>query len=175
MPTDGLVTVRSSHDPKETMSRLEVNVRAKGLTIFAQVDHAAGAAEVGLPLRAPALLIFGNAKGGTPLMQLESDGGNRSASEDHVWQDSAGATWLSRNDPAWLVERHAPRQGSPEPIAQALTGALPALAKAATELQQRCTAHADSNSNAYYLRLDIGAGEGIRTLDPNLGKVVLYP
>ena len=69
MAADGLVTLRSSYAPKETMKRLETEVKAKGLTVFARIDHAAGAAEVGLSLRPTELLIFGNAKGGTPLMQ----------------------------------------------------------------------------------------------------------
>src|SRR5262249_16130845 len=75
MTADGLVTVPSNHDAKETMCRLEAEVKAKGLTVFAHVDHAAGAAAVGLPLRATDLLIFGNAKGGTPLMQLDQAAG----------------------------------------------------------------------------------------------------
>lgn len=69
MAADGLKTVRSGYGPAETMSRLEAEVRAKGLTVFARVDHAAGAAQVGMSLRPTDLLIFGNAKGGTPLMQ----------------------------------------------------------------------------------------------------------
>ena len=69
MAADGLITKRSSFGPEETMNRLEADVKAKGLTVFAHVDHAAGAAAVGLPLRPTDLLIFGNAKGGTPLMQ----------------------------------------------------------------------------------------------------------
>jgi uncharacterized protein (DUF302 family) len=77
------------------MSRLEAEVKAKGLTVFAHVDHAAGAAEVGLPLRATDLLIFGNAKGGTPLMQLDQTIGIDLPLKVLVWQDQAGATWLS--------------------------------------------------------------------------------
>jgi uncharacterized protein (DUF302 family) len=69
MAADGLITMRSSHGPKDTMNRLEAQVKAKGMTVFARIDHAAGAAEVGLPLRPTELLIFGNAKAGTPLMQ----------------------------------------------------------------------------------------------------------
>src|SRR4029077_14731800 len=102
MTADGLVTVRSSHDPKETMSRLEAEVKAKGLTVFAHVDHAAGAAEVGLPLRASDLLIFGNAKGGSPLMQLDQTMGIDLPLKALIWQDQAGVTWLSYNDPGWL-------------------------------------------------------------------------
>jgi uncharacterized protein (DUF302 family) len=69
MAADGLITIKSAFGPQETMNRLEAEVRAKGMTVFAHVDHAAGAAAVGLPLRPTDLLIFGNAKGGTPLMQ----------------------------------------------------------------------------------------------------------
>ena len=69
MTADGLVTIRSNYGPKETMDRLESEVKGKGLTVFAHVDHAAGATAVGLTLDPTDLLIFGNAKGGTPLMQ----------------------------------------------------------------------------------------------------------
>jgi hypothetical protein len=69
MAADGLTTIRSSHGPKDTMDRLEAEVKAKGMTAFARIDHAAGAAAVGLSLRPTELLVFGNAKGGTPLMQ----------------------------------------------------------------------------------------------------------
>ena len=69
MSADGLITIPSSHGPQQTMAKLEAEVRAKSLTVFAHVDHAAGAAAVGLSLLPTDLLIFGNAKGGTPLMQ----------------------------------------------------------------------------------------------------------
>ena len=68
MAVDGLITLRSSHGPKETMNRLETEVKAKGLTVFSRIDHSAGAAEVKLSLRPTELMIFGNARGGTPLM-----------------------------------------------------------------------------------------------------------
>ena len=71
MAADGLTTIKSSYGPKETMERLEAAVKAKGPTVFARIDHAAGAAEVRLSLRPTELLIFGNAKGGTPLMQAD--------------------------------------------------------------------------------------------------------
>src|ERR1700730_17475093 len=69
MAADGLITIPSSHGPKDTMNRLEAQVKAKGMTVFARIDHAAGAEGVGLALRPTELLIFGNARGGTPLMQ----------------------------------------------------------------------------------------------------------
>src|SRR4051812_44868115 len=106
MAADGLVTVRSNHDPKETMSRLEADVKARGLTVFAHVDHSAGAAAVGLPLRATHLLIIGNAEGGTPLMQMDQTVGIDLPLKILVWQDQSGTTWLSYNDPGWLAKRH---------------------------------------------------------------------
>src|SRR4029077_16970177 len=69
MAAEGSITLRSNFGPKDTMDRLEAAVKAKGPTCVAHVDHAAGAAAVGLPLRPTDLLVFGNARGGTPLMQ----------------------------------------------------------------------------------------------------------
>jgi uncharacterized protein (DUF302 family) len=131
MAADGLTSVRSSYDPKETMDRLEADVKAKGLTVFARIDHAAGATAVGLPLRPTELLIFGNARGGTPLMQAVQTVGLDLPLKALVWQDASGDTWLSYNDPGWLAKRHGLGPDAAAPI-NALTGALAALAKAAT-------------------------------------------
>jgi len=70
MAADGLITLPSNYGPKETMDRLEAEIRARGTVVFARVDYAAGAAQVGLSLRPTEVLIFGNAKAGTPLMQV---------------------------------------------------------------------------------------------------------
>jgi uncharacterized protein (DUF302 family) len=131
MAADGLITVRSSHGPKETMTRLEAAVKAKGLTVFAHVDHAAGAAEVGLSLRPTDLLIFGNAKGGTPLMQSVQTVGIDLPLKALVWQDASGNTWLAYNDPAWLAKRHG-LTAEADASVSALAAALAALAKGAT-------------------------------------------
>ena len=69
MDVEGLTTLPSARSVKDTIDRLEVDVKSKGMTVFARVDHAAGAKEVGMALRPTELLIFGNARGGTPLMQ----------------------------------------------------------------------------------------------------------
>ena len=131
MAAEGLITVRSSYGPTDTMSRLEAEVRAMGLTVFARIDHAVGAAGVGLSLRPTELLIFGNAKGGTPLMQSVQAIGIDLPLKALVWQDAAGTTWLSYNDPAWLAHRHA--VGEPaEAAVKAMTAALHALATKAT-------------------------------------------
>jgi uncharacterized protein (DUF302 family) len=128
---DGLISLRSGFGPEETMNRLEAAVRAKGLTVFAHVDHAAGANEVGLSLRPTDLLIFGNAKGGTPLMQSAQTTGIDLPLKALVWQDAAGNTWVSYNDPGWLAKRHELGHEA-EATVTALSAALGALARAAT-------------------------------------------
>src|ERR1700676_929482 len=104
MAADGLTTLQSRQGPKDTMNRLEAEVKAKGMTVFARIDHAAGAAAVGLSLRPTELLIFGNAKAGTPLMRSVQAIGLDLPLKALVWQDGAGDTWLSYNDPAWLAK-----------------------------------------------------------------------
>jgi uncharacterized protein (DUF302 family) len=131
MAVDGLITKRSSFGPEETMKRAEAEVKAKGLTVFAHVDHAAGAAAAGMPLRPTDLLIFGNAKGGTPLMQSVQSIGIDLPLKVLVWQDADGVTWLSYNDPAWLTHRHGLDDSSKAAV-NTLTGVLNAIAAKAT-------------------------------------------
>lgn len=131
MAADGLITLRSAFAAEETMNRLAAEVRARGMTIFAHIDHAAGAAAVGLPLRATDLLIFGHAKGGTPLMQALQTIGIDLPLKALVWQDATGATWLSYNDPHWLAQRHQLDDASRATI-EAMSGALKAIAGGAT-------------------------------------------
>ena len=131
MAADGLTTLKSSHGPKETMDRLVAELQAKGLTIFARVDHAAGAREAGLELRPTELVIFGNAKGGTPLMQASQAIGIDLPLKALVWQDASGDTWLSYNDPAWLAQRHGVGNEVEAPV-KAMTAMLGAVTRAAT-------------------------------------------
>jgi uncharacterized protein (DUF302 family) len=131
MVAQGLTTLRSSYGPKDTMNRLEAEVRAKGMTVFARVDHAAGAIAVGLSLRPTEVLIFGNAKAGTPPMQSVQTIGIDLPLKALVWQDGSGDTWLSYNDPAWLAQRHG-LGGRTEAAIGTMTAALDAVAKAAT-------------------------------------------
>jgi uncharacterized protein (DUF302 family) len=131
MAADGLTTLKSSHGPKETVDRLVAEVEAKGLTVFARVDHAAGAREAGLALRPTELVIFGNAKGGTPLMQANQAIGIDLPLKALVWQDASGQTWLSYNDPAWLARRHGVGSEVEAPV-KAMTAMLGAVTRAAT-------------------------------------------
>ena len=131
MPVEGLVTVRSQHGPEETMNRLGAAVRAKGMTVFAQIDHAAGAEAVGLPLRPTEVLVFGNARSGTPLMQSNQTMGIDLPLKVLVWQDEGGVTWLSYNDPDWLARRH----GLDDQLRQligAMKGVITAVVEAAS-------------------------------------------
>jgi uncharacterized protein (DUF302 family) len=130
MTADGLVSLRSSSGPKDTTARLDAEVKARGMTIFARIDHAAGAAEVGLSLRPTELLIFGNARGGTPLMQSIQTVGIDLPLKALVWQDETGDTWVSYNDPVWLARRHGLDSGAVAAIS-AMAAALDAIAKAA--------------------------------------------
>ena len=129
--TDGLVTLPSSYPVPDTIDRLKDAVTAAGLQVFARVDHAAGAREAGLELRPTELLLFGNARGGTPLMQDKQTAGIDLPLKALGWADESGQAWLSYNDPAWIAERHG--LGEPGAAAAAtLRGAIAKLAHAAT-------------------------------------------
>jgi uncharacterized protein (DUF302 family) len=134
MAAAGMTTIRSSHGPLDTMNRLEAEIKARGMAIFARIDHAAGAAEVGLSLLPTQLLIFGNAKGGTPLMQSNQAIGIDLPLKALVWQDPTGNTWLAYNDPGWLARRHGLGHEIDANVS-AITSALGAVAKAATSPQ----------------------------------------
>jgi uncharacterized protein (DUF302 family) len=130
MAAEGLTTIPSSLGPKQTMDRLEAEVKAKGLTVFARVDHAGGAAAVGMPLRPTELLVFGNARGGTPLMQANQAVGIDLPLKALVYEDAAGKVWLAYDDPSWIAERHG-LGASVDATVQTLTKVLEALAAGA--------------------------------------------
>jgi uncharacterized protein (DUF302 family) len=131
MAAQGLTTIPSGYGPQDTMNRLEAAVKAKGMTVFARIDHAAGATGAGLSLRPTEVLIFGNAKAGTPLMQSVQTIGIDLPLKALVWQNASGDTWLSYNDPAWLAQRHR-LNGETQAVVGMITAALDAVAKAAT-------------------------------------------
>lgn len=103
---EGLSAVKSPYDAKQTMNRLEEIVKQRGLTVFARIDHAAGAAKIGKPLRPTELLIFGNPQGGTPLMECAQSVGIDLPLKALIWEDAAGQVWLGYNEPAYLMKRH---------------------------------------------------------------------
>ena len=125
---DGLIAVQSPHKPKDTMDRLESLLRQKGLTVFARVDHAAGAAKIGKSLRATELLIFGNPQGGTPFMECSQTVGIDLPLKALVWEDASGQVWIGYNDPAFLAQRHGVSQC---PVVENLKKALAGFAQEA--------------------------------------------
>jgi uncharacterized protein (DUF302 family) len=126
---EGLTSIRSRFGPKETMDRLQAEIRAQGMTVFARIDHAAGAAEVELTLAPTELIIFGNARGGTPLMQSAQTVGIDLPLKILVWEDTAGKTWISYNEPSWIAQRHS--VANAQPVVSKMAAALSAMSKAA--------------------------------------------
>jgi len=129
MATLGLMSVSSDFSQKETLERLQAAITAAGMMVFARIDHAAGAAAAGLSLRPTELLIFGNAKAGTPLMQSEQSIGIDLPLKALVYEDAAGKVWLTYNDPDWLARRHGIAGA---PTVAVMVSALKTLATKAT-------------------------------------------
>lgn len=103
---NGIIVKESARSVSETISLLEETLKSKGITIFARVDHAAGGAKVDLPLRPTELLIFGNPKLGTPLMQTNQTAGIDLPLKVLAYEDADGKVLLVYNDPNYLSTRH---------------------------------------------------------------------
>ena len=123
---EGLKTAQSNFGPQETMDRLEREILAHGMRVFRRINHAAMAAEVGLELLPSELIMFGNPRVGTSLMQASQTIGIDLPLKALVWQDAAGKTWLSYNDPAWLAMRH--KVGGAEHIIDGMSQTLSDIA-----------------------------------------------
>jgi uncharacterized protein (DUF302 family) len=106
MTPDGLIACVSKFGPKETMDRLAAAVTTRGISIMARIDHAAAVAAIGMELRPTEVLIFGNPRAGTPLMQAVQTVGIDLPLNVPVWQEGDGMTWLAYNDPQRLAKRH---------------------------------------------------------------------
>ena len=110
----GIIDERSQHSVEQTVERLSALLRAKGITLFAVVDHSAEAAKIGMKMPPTKLLIFGNPKAGTPLMLAAPSVAIDLPLKILVWEDAQGRAWLSYNSPAYLQERHGvPQELSP--------------------------------------------------------------
>jgi uncharacterized protein (DUF302 family) len=127
---EGLLSIRSRFGPNETMDRLEAAIRAQGMKVFARIDHAAGASEAGLELRPTEVIIFGNARGDTPLMQSVQTIGIDLPLKALVWEDAGGKTWLSYSEPSWIAQRH--NIPNAEPTVSKMTAALSVMSRKAT-------------------------------------------
>ena len=126
LPDNGMVHLSSPYSVPETLARLETVVKAKGLPILARIDHSGDAAKAGLTMKPTQLLIFGNAKGGTPLMIASPTVAIDLPLKGLVWQDADDKVWLSYNDPNYLKQRHA----LPDNLLQSIAGIGPICAEA---------------------------------------------
>ena len=131
MLDNGLFTIPSKFSFDDTISRFEAALQAKGATLFAKIDHSAGAVEAGMTLRPTFLMIFGAPRLGTPLMQANQTIGIDLPQKALVWQDADGDVWLTFNDPAWLAVRHRLGDAAAETVA-ALESALATLMRDVT-------------------------------------------
>jgi uncharacterized protein (DUF302 family) len=125
---DGLIAIKSSFQALETMNRFEAQVKERGLTVFARIDHAAGASKIGKTLAPTELLIFGNPQGGTPLMECSQTTGIDLPLKVLVWEDAAKQVWVGYNDPSYLAARHGASQC---PVVENLKKTLAAISQAA--------------------------------------------
>ena len=127
---DGMITVKSPHDVATTVEKLVAVLESKGMNVFGQVNHGAGAKKAGLELRPTQLVIFGNPKVGTPLMLCSQSIAIDLPQKMLAWEDKDGTVYLSYNDPMHLKSRHA-TEGCDEVFGK-VSGALGKFAAAAT-------------------------------------------
>src|SRR6516162_6502907 len=124
---NGIVTIPSNHSVDETVERLKAILRSKGITLFAVIDHSGEAAKVGMKMPNTKLLIFGNPKGGTPLMLAAPSVAIDLPLKILVAEDAQGKVWISYNNPEYLKERH----GLPQDLVQNIAVVETLAAKAA--------------------------------------------
>jgi uncharacterized protein (DUF302 family) len=103
---NGIVHQPSHHSVDETLARLQAALQAKGVAVFALVDHSGEAAKVGMKMRPTKLLIFGNPKAGTPLMLAAPSIAIDLPLKILIWEDDQGKVWVSYNSTEYLAERH---------------------------------------------------------------------
>ncbi len=106
MTTNGIINKSSKHSVDETLGKLQAILQARGIAVFALIDHSGEAEKVGMKMRPTKLLIFGNPKGGTPLMLAAPSIAIDLPLKILVWQDDQGKVWVSYNSPEYLAERH---------------------------------------------------------------------
>jgi uncharacterized protein (DUF302 family) len=122
----GYISKLSPHSVPETIQRLSALLKSKGVAIFALIDHSGEAEKAGLKMRPTQLLIFGNPKGGTPLMLAAPSTAIDLPLKALVWEDADGKVWLSYNSPDYLQQRH----GFPVDLEKNIAAIEPLLAQA---------------------------------------------
>jgi len=126
---EGMVDVKSSFGVNETANRLESVLKEKGMTIFNRIKHSEAAKKVGIELRETELIIFGNPKVGSPLMNCQQSVAIDLPQKALIWKDSEGKTWISYNNPRYLDKRH--NISNCEEVISKIEKALAGIAKAA--------------------------------------------
>ena len=128
--SESLISIKSAHDVSKTADRLETVLKNKGMTVFARIDHAAGAKVAEMELRPTELVVFGNPKVGTPLMKCSQSIGIDLPQKALIWQDEAGDVWFTYNNPDYIANRHS-LKGCDEVLTK-IKGALGKFATVAT-------------------------------------------
>lgn len=127
---DGVVALKSPHSVQATADNLEGALKEKGMTVFARIDHARGAANASLSLRPTEQIIFGNPKIGTPLMHCEHTVAIDLPQKMLIWEDDSGQVFIAYNDPEYVKARH--QVVGCDDVFQRVAGALEGFAGAAT-------------------------------------------
>src|SRR5690242_17693818 len=122
----GLIEIVSKYSVDETANRVKEILQAKGVTLFALVDHSGEAENAGMKMRPTKLLIFGSPKAGTPLMLASPSVAIDLPLKILVWEDAQGKAWVSYNSPEYLKSRH----GFPDELLQNITVAETLAVKA---------------------------------------------
>jgi uncharacterized protein (DUF302 family) len=131
LAADGMISLKSNHSVAATSDRLASLLEAKGMTIMNRISHSDGAAGVDLALRPTEIVIFGNPKVGTPLMQCSQSVAIDLPQKALIWEDESGQVWLGYNDPAYLKQRHGIK--GCDAVLEKVSGALNNFANAATQ------------------------------------------
>ncbi len=123
---NGIINLQSPYSVPETLKRVESLLVAKGLTVFARIDHSGEAAKVGMEMHPTQLLVFGSPKSGTPLMLASPSAAIDLPLKALAWEDDKGKVWLSYNSPEYLQQRH----GFPADLIKNIAGVGALLQKA---------------------------------------------
>jgi uncharacterized protein (DUF302 family) len=134
MTPQGLIKLRSAHGLADTMERVVAAASARRMVVFARVDHAAAAAGAGIALPPTVVVLIGNPRAGTPLMQEVRTIAIDLPLKVLVWQDDGGDIWLAYDEPRWLAARHGIGSDA-EPLLTQMTEAMAAVAHEATAVQ----------------------------------------
>lgn len=123
----GIVRITSHHSVGDTAARLESALKERGILLFAHLDFAADAARAGLTMRPEQLLIFGNPRAGTPLMQAQPTVGLDLPLKALIWEDAEGRVMIAYNDPQYVLGRH----GLSQSLSTNIAGVIPRIEHAA--------------------------------------------